>query len=108
MDYIVSFLAAYGIVFALVNDKAGPVSEFLRRFAFFERMFECAFCTGLHGGWIVWILRVAVAGGFPIHFHNTSGTIVGNVLAAFLFSIASAAFCYAMDKTLLWLEDTTT
>lgn len=103
MDYLVVFLAAYGIVFGLMNDKAGPLSTFLRSFSVFDRMFECAFCTGFHAGWVSWYLHCAVAGDFPVH-GGSLRVFVGNVLAALLFSFASAAFCYAMDKTLLWLE----
>ena len=102
MDYFITLLAAYGLVFTLMNDKAWVLSK-LRFFDFFDRMFDCAFCTGFHAGWLFWFIRVGIGGQFPVgggglHF------LVGNVLAALLFSFASAAFCYGTDKAIMWLE----
>jgi len=88
-------LAAYGITFALMQGKLPALNGFLFGLRvrvqegknLFERMFECAFCTGFHAGWVVcW-----TAGGCPL-----SGAVV--------FAFGAAAFCYICDLLTLALE----
>lgn len=89
-------LAAYTITFGLQNDKLPILSLRLRKLSFFEKMFECPYCTGFHAGWIVWVLSVAAQGLPAEGWHNVASVI--------LTALASAAFCYALDVTLQFLE----
>jgi hypothetical protein len=121
-----TLLLAYGVAFGLMNDKVPVVPGLLRslpvlvrhkdggklsllkrkskredgELTFFERMLICGYCTGFHAGWIAWLLRVAEAGAFPAKgYHNLAG--------AFICAMASAAFCYALDASVQWLEENT-
>jgi hypothetical protein len=88
-------LAAYGITFTLLQGKLPGLTHFLSSLSlgaregshFFERMFECAFCTGFHAGWVVYLM----VGG-----RSFSDAVV--------FAFGSAAFCYLCDLLLLMLE----
>lgn len=89
-------LAAYTITFGLQNDKLPAVSLRLRKIPFFEKMFECPYCTGFHAGWVVWVLSVGAQGLPAEGWHNGASVI--------LTALASATFCYALDVALQFLE----
>lgn len=88
-------LASYGVCFGLMNEKIKLLNRLLYFIPFwedrrgqnvFERMFSCAYCTGFHTGWIVWLLsREAPVG-------------------VLVFALASSAFCYTLDTVLRKLE----
>lgn len=93
---ILHLLAAYGLCFGLMNDKAKTFTDRLVRLpwglgSMFRRMLECAYCTGFHCGWLVWLV---------------SGTThrPGDML---LWAFASAAFCYTLETWVKWLEPRT-
>lgn len=89
-------LASYAMCFGLMNEKAPLLTDLLTRIGFFKRMFECAFCTGFHTGWVTWGLwRVGGGGGFE--------TGLG-LLEGILFAFVSSTFCYSYDVLLRWLE----
>jgi len=100
MEYLLPLLAAYGICFGLMNEKLEYVNRMLYKIPLrrdpyqetnlFSRMTECAYCTGFHSGWIVWLVwRVGS------DMSLTEGL---------LFPFASSAFCYALDIFLRRLE----
>lgn len=96
---LLQFLAAYGICFGLMNFKFPFVSEFLISIPlfrnadghpFFYRMLQCAYCTGFHAGWVVWLLnQLSVDIGWRMGFADTLDMV--------LFSFASSVFCYLVD-----------
>jgi hypothetical protein len=106
MPTLLFLLAAYGVCFGVMNDKA-PLVPALRRLplfpdkdgrTFFTRMFLCPYCTGFHAGWAVWLLLrlpdILVGGGaWP--------TLVGSLL---VHAFAASAFCYLADTAAQWLE----
>ena len=109
MNTLVFLLAAYGLCFALMNEKVkwftDPLKS-LRLFVddndatFFQRMFSCAFCTGFHCGWVIWCI-----GALP-HFLMSSEYAVWAMIAdAIPFAFASSAFCYVLDTIVQWFEE---
>lgn len=100
---------AYGVCFGLMNDKAAVLTDRLRalpfrvrgegedRTTFFDRMLACPYCTGFHCGWLVWL----GLGADPV---GSWGDVPGTVLAAVVWSFASASFCYVVDTAAQRLE----
>ncbi len=100
---LMSLLAAYGLCFGLMNDKAKWITDRLIALplrkdgegaTLFGRMFACPYCTGFHAGWVVWV--------------GVSPEVVGSLVWAIgilTFAFASAAFCYALDTALRWIEE---
>ncbi|NBR01352.1 MAG: hypothetical protein EBT79_10810 [Actinobacteria bacterium] len=104
-NFLLTILAAYGICFGLMNDKAAFITGPLRRIplfpddqgqTFFARMLSCPYCTGFHAGYIAW---------FMIHAHVVltapSWGMIGEVVAT---AFASSAACYLLDITAEWVE----
>lgn len=99
MEYLVPFLAAYGICFGLMNEKFWSLNDWLYEIPFreregknlFERMFECSYCTGFHSGWMVGLVWGVVGGA--------------SLAEVVLFPFASSAFCYMLDTFLSRLEE---
>jgi hypothetical protein len=108
MSALTLLLAAYGICFGLMNDKAMWLTDPLKRIlfrpdhktgsTFFERMLVCPYCTGFHAGWMVWLIGV-----FPTYFlsESLSGHHLGEVI---LCAFASSVFCYGVDTVIQWFE----
>lgn len=88
---VLKLLAAYGLCFALMNDKTGMVDG-IRRVPCIgprlEAMVQCSYCTGFHCGWLVWLL-------------TEPSWQFGD---AILWAFASAAFCYGADTWVRWHE----
>lgn len=81
-----ALLTAYGFCFYLMNK-----ATFLYgKSAFFDKMFECSFCTGFHCGWISWLLHTFALNGVVLSKWE-------DVLSAILFGFASACTCYLLD-----------
>lgn len=97
MDILPQLLAAFGLCFGLMNDKLPGVAWVRARWAFADRMLECAFCTGFHCGWLVWGLGVLTHTEMPPSF-------VGSVAEAARWALASSATCYLLDTFAQWLE----
>ena len=102
MDTLWLLLSAYGICFGLMNDKLEFINRNLYKLPLFrdeenknlfERMFSCAYCTGFHAGWLVWI---------PTHWKEGIG--IDPFLGVLLFSLTSSAFSYSLDTALRWFE----
>lgn len=101
-------VAAYGICFGLMNDKAkwltDPLKDIpLRRdqetgSTFFMRMLDCPYCTGFHTGWMVWLIGV-----FPMYM-QTEPVAWYYLGEALLYGFASSAFCYGTDTIIQWFE----
>jgi hypothetical protein len=104
-DFLLTLLAAYGICFGLMNDKASFITGPLRRIplfrdehgqGFFARMLTCPYCTGFHAGYIAWLI---------LHGHAVraapSWDMLGEVLAT---AFASSVVCYILDITAEWVE----
>lgn len=88
-------IVAYGICFGLMNDKIAVV-PLVRRVRLIDQMFECAYCTGFHCGWFVWVLR-----GLAVDFPTDRVTLCAQVL---VWGFAGAASCYTMDAVVKWFE----
>lgn len=105
MNIFLMLLAAYGLCFGLMNDKAKVLTDQLKKIplfqtekgTFFERMFICAYCTGFHCGWMVYLLSVLHTG---IRVSSKTDYIVEGLTMSF----ASAIFCYAVDVIVQWFE----
>lgn len=104
---MILLIAAYGVAFGLMNDKAKWLTDLAKRLPLFRdeegdnlfaRMLRCAYCTGFHAGWLVWC-----AAALPDH--AVAGTLdpslLGHVTA---FAFASSAFSYGVDTIIQWFE----
>jgi len=104
---LITLLAAYGLCFGLMNDKAAwitgplqrlPIGENVDGTTFFSRMLACPYCTGFHTGYIAWAI---------VHAHvlvtAPNWGLVGEVVAT---AFASSAVCYLLDIAAEWLETT--
>jgi len=95
-------LVSYGICFGIQNKvpslrKIHPIAE---------AMISCTYCLGTHTGWMTWLLAWAVSGSFPAAVDGALAPSGWAVLASVaVWSMASAAFCYAMDALVQWLEN---
>jgi len=95
-------VAAYGLCFALMNDKI-PLVPWLRSAPdvlepnFWDQMLACAFCTGFHAGWLVGFVHLAAQG--------TLVTWIGPPMLL-VWGFAGSGFCYAIDTAVQWLETT--
>lgn len=96
VEFALILLSSYGICFGLMNDKLDFLSAGLRRSAFLNSMFNCAYCTGFHAGWFSWLF---VRMGDPSPLAPVDGP------EAVLTAFAAAAFCYAVDNAIMWLEN---
>lgn len=105
MHLIEMILTAYGLCFALMNDKAALVTSPLRKLplfkddaglTFFDRMLRCPYCTGFHAGWLTWI-------GYNWQSFPTE-PVLGLLVGAILFALASSASCYLIDTAAQKLE----
>ncbi len=96
MDAFTLLLSSYGLCFGLMY-RANFVTAPLKRIqifikddkTFFERLFECPFCTGFHSGYITWICS---------HYSNL------NLEEVIQFGFASSAFCFALDTLIVYWE----
>lgn len=95
MSDLFYLVAAYGICFGLMNDKASVVL-LVRRVRFIDQMFDCAYCTGFHCGWFVRILQ-----GFAVGFPADQVALCAQVL---VWGFASAAFCYVLDAVVKLID----
>ena len=107
MTTVLMLIAAYGICFGLMNDKAEFLTDALRKLplfkneeghTFFQRLLRCPYCTGFHAGWLVWLIANAKT------LASCKGdwvTLLGEVL---IFSFASSASCYLIDTAAQKLE----
>ena len=95
-----SLLIAYGICFGIQNK----VPWFRALHPFLEAMVKCTYCLGTHCGWMVWLLAWAATGHMPSI--GTSEPVGYPAIAATVvaWSMASAAFCYAVDALVQWAE----
>ena len=88
MSVIMLLLACYGVCFTLINK-----AKFLRRISFFDKMFDCVFCTGFHAGWITHLLAVS--------FYLQTSIDYADI---FIMAFSSASFCYTLDTAIIYLE----
>lgn len=102
---VLPLLTAYGLCFTLMNIPI--VSEWLVRLplapqqdgsTFFGRMFNCAFCTGFHCGWISWALW------FAPKLYTDGDLSWLQLLEAVGFAFASSAVCYLLDLIAVRLD----
>ena len=104
MIHLTLLLAAYGICFGFMNEKLAFLNRLLYRLPvvrdkdqgtnLFDRMSECAYCSGFHSGWFVFLTHSIWEG--RVKAEVTVETV--------LFAFASGAFCYTLDTALRWLE----
>lgn len=92
MPTIFEMVLCYGICFGLMNKV-----DFPRKVKFFDRMLSCSYCTGFHSGWVSFVLLQA-AHSFPVKMFPDFA------LMFFAWAFCSAAFCYAADMALQWVE----
>jgi hypothetical protein len=108
---LMALLAAYGLCFALVNDKAAFLTNPLKRLPlfrdaedgenFFGRLLRCPYCTGFHAGWVVWLVFHA-----PSFLGDADVAISSLISGGILFTFASCTFCYIVDVAAQWFEET--
>lgn len=83
MPSFAELLLAYGICFGLMNKV-----DFIRgKHPLFDRMLNCAYCTGFHAGWASWGLVHLASWDFQPKA----------LLFAPLWGFASGVFCYFVD-----------
>lgn len=83
MPSFAELLLAYGICFGLMNKV-----DFIRgKHPFFDRMLNCAYCTGFHAGWASFLLVHLASWDFQPKA----------LLFAPLWGFASGVFCYFVD-----------
>lgn len=97
---LIYLMAAYGLCFGIQNK-----ATFLRQVPFFKAMVACTYCLGTHCGWMVWMLAWGIEGRIPSATPNGTEPI-GLAIASSLvvWTMASAAFCYALDAGIRWAE----
>lgn len=106
MSSMMILIAAYGVCFGLMNEKAALLNRVLYAIPLFrredgnvfKRMFKCSYCTGFHAGWMVWL--VGIFPQFILSGLSPWEMLADGLIAAF----ASAVFCYAVDTILQWFE----
>ncbi len=88
---IYSLLIAYAVCFGIQNKLL-----FLRnRHELLDHLLVCTYCTGFHAGWLTYILWVQ-----PDSIFN----MVKYIIPLLGFSLASSAFCYALDTLIRLME----
>jgi hypothetical protein len=114
MEFLLLLLAAYGITFGLMNQKAPFLTDRLKAFSFrvekteeesttfFQRMLVCPYCTGFHAGWLAWLLIRLPEHAFQVFTPESLVRAVTELLAC---AFASSAFCYLLDTAAQYLED---
>lgn len=95
MNVVLQLLAVYGVTFAARSASLLDVPRdwLLRKIPMLRALLECAFCTGFHAGWIVFVVGTIPSGW----------TLRGFLLAAF----SGAAFAYMLDAAILAVEAAT-
>lgn len=92
---LLHLLSAYGLCFGITH-KAEAITTLAVRIpvvgSLFQTALECTFCMGFHCGWVVYLMGVL-----------SSGTLFG-FTEMLIFALSSAAFCYAFDAGVRWLE----
>ena len=97
VPFEVALLAMYGITFFLRDSSLfSPVRDLLVRSPFFASLFSCAYCTGFHAGWIVFLLTTP----FPTP-SSISFSFFGDGLA---YAFAGMAFSGVLDAFAIRLE----
>lgn len=94
------FLIAYGVTFFLQN-RAAPYILKLLPFDFLRELLSCTFCTSFHVGWGLWLFSAHVFEFVPFGIVGSMGVYF---LSAIGYGFAIAAFCYAVDAGVRWLE----
>lgn len=85
-------LFAYGIVFGFQNKV-----PFLRgKFRLLDALLKCTYCCGFHAGWLAWLA----------YYFSESPSLgaTGISLSILIWGLSSAAFSYALDTGVRWLE----
>ena len=99
MEPYLYLLASFALVFALQNKAA-----FLRdRFWLLDDLLECTYCLGGWMGWVTWIMSWGIR-KVPIYAAPDEDDYIGMFLAGTVWALASATFCYILDKVLVLLE----
>lgn len=82
---LIELLVCFGITFGIMNKN--PLHDKLG--SFMNNMFMCAYCTGFHVGWALYLTK---------YLDNF------NLLHAASYAFASSAFCYCLDAITAYLE----
>lgn len=93
MPTLITLVAAYGLCFGFQNK----LPFLYKRGAFLDSLLECTYCLGFHCGWMTWILNCLLTGATPATWYS-------GVVSLVLWCFGSAAFCYAADTAVRWLE----
>lgn len=97
VPFEVALLAMYGLTFFLKDSSLfSPVRNYLVRSIFFESLFSCAYCTGFHSGWIVFLLITPFPDPSSITF-----SFFGDCL---VYAFSGMAFSGVMDAFAIRLE----
>lgn len=91
----IDFVLAYSLAFGLQNKV--PFLD--GKHAFLDALLKCAYCTGFHTGWMVWLVSWAVSGKLPV-----DGGPVAIMASVLTWAFSSAAVCYVLDTSVMWFE----
>ena len=88
-----TLLCAYGVCFGLQHK----VKFIHQKIEFIDSMLECTYCTGFHAGWITYLI---------IKFLDLvqNGSLAIQYSEVFLYSFASAMWCYMIDVIIQHFE----
>lgn len=120
----VYFLAAYGLCFALQNDKVWWLTDRLKAIpfrkqstwhtyegvdheveeetTFFDRLLACTYCTGFHAGWVTFLAFLVVEG--PLVPLSDPRAIPAHAVGLLVWAFCSAVFCYSVDTLTKFFE----
>lgn len=107
-------LASYGLCFTLMHRALFIQSPQFRAggepVTWLDRLLNCSFCTGTHTGWMTWLAGWVMTG---TDWLKNLG--LGTALTSFplwvtapitlvMWVLASASWCYGLDRLLIRLE----
>ena len=107
--FAIHLLAVYGICFGLQNKLPFLYSEGYRATqepeTFMDKLLHCTYCTGVHAGWLVWVLMWGAFGTNPMHaLWGLDPSVEGQVAGLILWCFAMGAWCYLCDVVARWCE----
>ena len=92
MNELLILLCAYSVCFGLQHKV-----PFLHRVAFLTKMLSCTYCTGFHAGYLTYFI-------FKICEYIQNGSLAIECSEVFVYSFASAIFCYVVDVVVQYFE----
>jgi len=88
-------LAIYGLTYFLRHK----CTFLMGRLQLLDRLLECDFCLGGHGGWIAWLTYVGMLGTWPM------STFWSNILSFLLWVFIGAGGVCLLSALVKYFED---